>query len=585
MTKKAEHNLTNRQMVKFVAGILFLIQVTYTNAANYTVSSASDIEDLNDVLSAGDTIKMEAGTWANQNIVFEGTGTAESWIVLIPESVNSVTLTGTSTLNIYGEYLEVNGLNFEDGYSADGAVVEFRNSSSELAYNCRLTNCSITDYNPDSSDDEYKWISIYGLYNRVDHCSFSGKNNSGATMVVWLGNDTPNYTQIDHNYFGSRADLGENGGETIRIGTSTNSMEESYATVEYNVFEECDGEIEIISNKSCFNTYRYNTFIDCDGCLTLRHGNDCSVYGNYFFGEEKSSGGVRIIGERHEVYNNYFEGLKGDGYRSAICFMNGIEDSALNGYFQVKDAVVAFNTIVECEVPVTIGAGEDDEKTLAPDGCVFANNVIDKTTGDVNIEFEDTPTNMTWEGNVVNADSEDEAITSGFVFADPDLEYDDQLWRPTTSSILIDASEGEYDEIVEDVDGQDRDNSKDVGCDEYSNEEIERTPLSKEDVGPYTEEEEEDVDNSIYTVAEVIDDMVYFQVDGSNLSFSVSNTSYLPIDFMLFDLSGRVIQKGIINEDFYQISLPTRQQMLLVSFISQSKYLQSNKLLTQKGLK
>jgi len=48
-------------------------------------------------------------------------------------------------------------------------------------------------------------------------------------------------------------------------------MHDSRALVEENRFEGCRGEIEIISNKSCENVYRRNTFVDCEGTLTLRH--------------------------------------------------------------------------------------------------------------------------------------------------------------------------------------------------------------------------------------------------------------------------------------------------------------------------
>jgi poly(beta-D-mannuronate) lyase len=82
--------------------------------------------------------------------------------------------------------------------------------------------------------------------------------------------------------------------------------------VERNLFEECNGETEIISSKSCGNTYRYNTFRKCQGTLTLRHGNRCLVEGNFFFGEGVSStGGIRVIGEDHRMQNNYLTGLKG----------------------------------------------------------------------------------------------------------------------------------------------------------------------------------------------------------------------------------------------------------------------------------
>ena len=72
-------------------------------------------------------------------------------------------------------------------------------------------------------------------------------------------------------------------GETIRIGTSANSMESSRTIVENNTFKNCDGEIEIISNKSANNIFRNNLFLESKGSLTLRHGNNALVEGNVFF--------------------------------------------------------------------------------------------------------------------------------------------------------------------------------------------------------------------------------------------------------------------------------------------------------------
>ena len=92
--------------------------------------------------------------------------------------------------------------------------------------------------------------------------------------------------------------LGVNGGETIRIGTSANSMESSRTIVENNTFKNCDGEIEIISNKSANNIFRNNLFLESKGSLTLRHGNNTLVEGNVFLGNNVSkTGGIRVINE------------------------------------------------------------------------------------------------------------------------------------------------------------------------------------------------------------------------------------------------------------------------------------------------
>src|SRR5262249_14308561 len=137
---------------------------------------------------------------------------------------------------------------------------------------------------------------------------------------------------------------------------STTSYTSSRTVVERNLFLGCSGELEIISNKSYDNIYRHNTFDSCQGTLTLRVGGGCRVEGNWFFGRKVSStGGVRIIDRNQTVINNYFEGLRGTDARSALTFMNGIPNTALTGYFQVSNALVAFNTFVDCARNINIG--------------------------------------------------------------------------------------------------------------------------------------------------------------------------------------------------------------------------------------
>ena len=348
----------------------------------------------------GDTLTMDSGTWTNAAIIFRGNGTAAQPIVLRAASPGAVTLTGTSTLRIAGSYLVVDGLAFRDGYAPSGSIVEFRDPSGGAGSTyCRMTNCTIADYNPPNDSTDYKWVSLYGANNRVDHCAISGKTHSGTTLVVWLSS-TPNYHRIDHNYFGPRPPLGYNGGETIRIGTSDWSMYDSFTTVESNVFDRCNGETEIISNKSCGNIYRYNTFLNCDGTLTLRHGNRCRVEGNFFFGNGLSgTGGIRIIGEDHCVVNNYVTGTRGTGFRAALSMVDGIANSPLNGYFQVKRAIVAYNTFVENTRTFDIGAGKDADNVLPPVDCLVSNNVVLASSGPI-VTLTDSPLNLTWAGNL-----------------------------------------------------------------------------------------------------------------------------------------------------------------------------------------
>ena len=475
----------------FKVCFLFLIKtINLLLGSNTYVSSASEISSAMNTLSPGDTLTMTNGVWIDQHIIFSGNGTNDLPILLKAEDPGHVILTGTSTLRIGGSHLVVDGLYFRNGYSVSGGVIEFRNNSSNLAEHCRLTNTAIVDYNPQNINTNYKWVSVYGSHNRVDRCYFRGKNHNGTTLVVWfqsMQNPPPPNHLIDHNYFAFRPELGFNGGETIRIGTSTYSMNDSYTTVEWNYFEHCNGETEIISNKSGENIFQYNTFFESEGTLTLRHGNRATVRGNFFFGNDKpNTGGVRIIGEDHKVYNNYFDGLRGTGNRSTITLMNGVSDSPLNRYFQVKRAEVSHNTIVNCYQPFLIGGGSNEELSLPPLDCVIANNVVSTDNGYVIFNLDDDPINLSYNSNIVWGSSLGiPETTEGVTVINPQLDIaEDSLWRPETGSPLIDSATGSYDYIINDMDGQTRVGSFDIGADQMSSDSIEVRPLTGSDVGP-----------------------------------------------------------------------------------------------------
>lgn len=445
--------------------------------ANQTfVSTASEINDA--TWMPGDTIVMNNGTWVDQKISLEASGTAIAPIVLIAETAGNVILTGNSSLEFSGTYLVVEGLYFKDGIPNSSAIISFRTSSSKFANHCRVTNCAIKNYNPEKNTTDNKWVSLYGENNQVDHCSFENKNNSGTLLVVWLKSGLqPNHI-ISDNYFGYRhSNLDSNGKEIngqeiIRIGDSSHSMQTAGVSVTGNYFKHCNGEIEIISNKSCGNYYSNNIFYECSGMLTLRHGNNCVVEGNYFFGNGVSgSGGVRIIGENHKVYNNYFENLAGNNYRSAICLVRGKENSALNEYFQVKNALVVFNTMVNCTQSFSINYNSSSSLTLPPIGTTIANNHVYNETSVSKIcvlvhRDNEEAMDVSWKNNLMNkgaiynleyADSQ--IITA----VDPNMQLagtTPEMYEPAMGTALLDYATSDYEEITKDIRGRERMSTK-----------------------------------------------------------------------------------------------------------------------------
>jgi poly(beta-D-mannuronate) lyase len=279
-----------------------------------------------------------------------------------------------------GEWLTVEGLVFIQGYTPKKTVIDFRTSSREYANNCTVSNCVIDTYNQTGNKISDHWVEIWGKENTVEHCYFGGKTNEGTTLVIWPNDSTSirNNHRIHHNYFGYRPQLGINGGETIRIGTSDVCSNSSASIVEHNYFERCNGEVEIISNKSCDNRFLDNTFFECEGSLTLRHGNRAVVAGNWFIGNRKANtGGVRIINEGHQIYNNFFYQLRGKDFRSALTIMNAIPNSPPSGYAAVKNVTVANNTFFDCITPWNFCAGANErERTVKPESTLLINNLV-----------------------------------------------------------------------------------------------------------------------------------------------------------------------------------------------------------------
>ncbi len=398
-------------MKNLLSWILILSCVGPVYGRRTVVTAASGINSGS--WGPGDTIVMKNMTWNNQVISLKATGNEANPVVLEAETPGEVILSGNSRLSFSGKYIVVSGLYFLNGTLSGSDVISFRTSSSQLAENCRLTGTAIVNYNPDVNTVDSKWVSIYGKNNRVDHCSFENKNNSGTLMVVWLISNTAANHVIADNYFGYRnANLDAygkelNGQEILRVGDSNTSMTTAGVRVEGNFFERCNGEIEVISNKSCGNLYVNNLFYECKGMLTLRHGNNCTVEGNYFFGNGiSSSGGVRIIGENHKVFNNYFQDLKGTNFRSAICMVRGKANSALNEYFQVKNALVAFNTMVNCSQAFSINYNSTQGMTLPPVTSVIAHNhVYNTSASNTNVVIDQTHAaglDVTWKNNLMN---------------------------------------------------------------------------------------------------------------------------------------------------------------------------------------
>ncbi|PQV48856.1 poly(beta-D-mannuronate) lyase [Jejuia pallidilutea] len=380
----------------------------------------SDIEQLNNAISEakpGEVLVLKNGTYKNVLINFKANGEKNNPITLKAETNGEVIISGKSHLKFGGNYLVVEGLHFKNGYSPSDAVIEFRIDEETIGNHCTVSDCVIEDFNKMHRDDSDRWVQFWGRHNTLENCYIAGKTNRGPTIRVDLKGNAHinNYHQIIGNHFGPKPPKGGPSGETIQIGDSYSSMSPSYTLVANNLFEECNGEVEIISSKTNFNEFRNNVFYKSEGSLVTRHGNYCKIDGNYFIGdgENKNIGGIRIINTGHWVTNNYFYNLKGESFRSPLAVMNGIPKSPLNRYNQVTDVVVAYNTYVNCDAPWQFGVGTNiSQKDVLPPSeirsarplrTIVANNVIYNEKGNETIVVEhDKADGVTFKSNAVN---------------------------------------------------------------------------------------------------------------------------------------------------------------------------------------
>ncbi len=358
--------------------ILFILLYDFSAfSENYYVKNIDELNSCNKKALPGDVIVLKNGIWNNCFVSITCKGNKNAEIYFKAEKNGKVIFTGNSSFHIGGEYIKMEGFYFKDGFSNDLDVWEFK-SENEVANHCRISNCSIENYNNPGRLSDNNWVVFYGKNNRVDHCIFTNKTNLGVLLAVKMDDDRSRNSNhlIDSNYFGFRKPLGSNGGEIIRIGLAQHCTFNSNTIVRDNVFDHCDGETEIISIKSGGNTILRNIFKECQGAVVLRHGNNNNIERNIFVGNNKEgTGGVRIINEGNWVVNNLFIACRGEGFRSPLSIMNGVLNSPPTRYMQVKNSIISNNTFVNCS-PMSFCEGADSERSMRPANVFFFNNLF-----------------------------------------------------------------------------------------------------------------------------------------------------------------------------------------------------------------
>jgi hypothetical protein len=462
---------THHFFARLAIALLGLLLNVSAFAATVTVSSVSDLQTAINAAAPGDTIVVRNGVYTTSgSLTVNRVGTASAPIMIVAESVGGVTINGSGGFRFSSPaaYVQVDGFVFNHAGS-----INIPSGTNHIRISRSIIELSI----PTGSDVSY--INISGDDVEIDHNELRNKSTLGEMLdIAGSGSQVARRLWVHHNYFHDFKSPGGNGAETIRWGLSGLSLSNGEGMCEFNLFVRCNGENELISNKSGGNTYRYNTFIDSPGAqLTLRHGNECVTYGNYF----RNTAGLRVYGDRHQIFSNYFEANSigvdmgnGDG---------NVEDGAdLTSHDRPEDCVVVFNTFVNNSTHYQMGGRTGGLGAL---NITFADNIIQGGTKAVSISSS-APYTGSWSGNLIwNVPTIGNIPAEGYTSVDPKLAADSNgVFHIQSGSPAIGSAVGDYPFVTVDQDGQVRDSFKDKGADEFSSGQIVARLLTPADVGP-----------------------------------------------------------------------------------------------------
>ncbi len=439
-----------------------------TPAATQLVSSISALQSALSSASPGDVIQLADGSYStSSDISISRSGTASAPIVVRAQHVGGATITGSGgfTIGASTSYVTLSGFTLT--------------GSQGLSIPVGATHIQVTRNTFQMAGSVQYWVTVAGDDAQIDHNTFQHKSTIGNFIeVVGPGSSgMAQNTWIHHNYFLDQSYTGANGGESIRVGLSGRQHSAAHALVEYNLFERCDGDLEVISVKSTSDIIRYNTLRNSKGTITLRHGWNNTVEGNYLLG---NSTGIRMFGNNHVVINNVVENSTGQ----ALEIGGGeVRDDTTSGtdHEAVDHALVAFNTFVNDQAsPIQMG---DGGKAFQPSDVTVADNIISGTGGTA--ETSAGGTSLKYQGNMLNGVTGGAMPASGYTTANPKLTLDPAgLYRLSLGSPAIDAAQGTFPQVTLDMDGQTRSGAKDVGADEFGAAGPLREPLTTADVGP-----------------------------------------------------------------------------------------------------
>ena len=343
----------------------------------YTATSSASFDTAYASATAGDAIVVTDGSysgWGTKTI--SKSGTASNRLYILAETRGGVTFSSTTAFTLSGAYITVAGFNFNGSRpfqvvggnnrvacndqqvtSGDQLSIPTANTADNLEidnnvfHHCPSHGIQINRCNPTISGCTHNALGIHIHHNTFTDCpADSNPSNDHEAIVMGLGY-APAPGVTDYNPDDSHMDM----------------------IVENNLFDNWQGEQELVTMKSSHNIVRFNCVRNSpNSVLVLRLGDYNLVYGNW---SENAREGFRISGRHNIVAFNYFSKNSLGGAAGLRLHPGGLSTSLLYAYIEASDNDIEYNVFNRYGYMIQIMA-RSGTFVENPQGNTFSNNVF-----------------------------------------------------------------------------------------------------------------------------------------------------------------------------------------------------------------
>ena len=484
--------------------VIFLLWSSLAFGANQTIgptgdypATAAGFQDCAAGRADGEYCYVQDGTYNDLGtITIDDARAAATYIKA--QNPGQVTFSGTSKFVLSGNYWVLDGFVF-DGFTGSNydRVVHISGD-----YN-KVTNSEFRNFGGVGFKAQGVRVADTGDYAEISYNYFHDLS-AQAVIAYASASDVALEPHIHHNYFKDNTYADAFDDDTANVFLAgvwgVSDDQDMTATIEYNVFENFDGDSECLCIKNSSNTIRYNVFLNIGStnaveAISLRLGEDNTVFNNWFFRTDTSNmAGINVSDKGHKIVNNYFHGL--GGALRGVYFLCG----NLTNRDKAENVLFESNTFYNCTNSRLLQFGENS--TLPPTNITIRNNIL--SSGRIGYDYTSGTCTATYTGNV--------AYTTGSYFSGTGC---GGSWPAADSTNMFQLSEAEFNELftdrstslgniyvltssneainnstrndtyTTDIDGQTRSATCDTGCDEYDiSTEFTKWPISTSEVGP-----------------------------------------------------------------------------------------------------